>query len=89
MKIVDDNLVWMYEPSTTGINKDVETIITGDTDSGYVKVVRCKDCKHLKGKRDMCLHEDIRYRYVCGDFATFEPDEDFWCKYGERKTENA
>ena len=50
-----------------------------------VAVVRCKDCKHFKGKRDMCLQEDIRYRYVCGDFATFEPDEDFWCKYGERK----
>lgn len=57
-----------------------------------VRVVRCKDCMYfIKG---CCVQEDIRYGYVCGDNATtwiqslFEPDKDFWCKYGERKDKN-
>ena len=47
-------------------------------------IVRCKDCMYFKS--GWCMKEDIRYGYVCGDDATtFEPDEDFWCKYGERR----
>lgn len=78
MKIVDDNLVWMYEPSTTGINKDVETIITGDTDSDYVKVVRCKDCKHSKYRED---YDD----YECeASGCGLVNNADFYCADGER-----
>ena len=47
-------------------------------------IVRCRDCVYFKG--GMCMKEDIRYGYVWGeDYATFEPDEDFWCKFGERR----
>ncbi len=50
-------------------------------------IVRCRDCMYFKG--GMCMKEDIRYGYVWGeDYATFEPDEDFWCKYGERRKIN-
>jgi len=70
MSIIENN--WMYEPSTTGTNKDVETIIVGDTDSDYVKVVRCKDCKYHRG---YCRHLEL----------PFCPDDDFYCAYGERK----
>ena len=46
-----------------------------------IEVVKCKDCKHYG--RNWCLNEEMP---ICGDDATtFEPDEDFWCKYGERK----
>ena len=45
------------------------------------EIVRCKDCKYLK--RNWCLCEELP---ICGDDATtFEPDEDFFCKYGERR----
>lgn len=78
MKIVDDNLVWMYEPSTTGTNKDVETIITGDTDSDYVKVVRCKDCKFYDSKRTAGLNG---YCEVCRCYK----EAYGFCDCGERK----
>ena len=45
-------------------------------------IVRCKDCIHYS-KRGRCLCEELP---ICGDDATtFEPDEDFWCKYGKRR----
>jgi len=44
-------------------------------------IVKCKDCMHYK--RGWCLNEELP---IYGDDATtFEPDEDFWCKYGERR----
>ena len=47
--------------------------------------VRCKDCIHYS-KRGRCLCEELP---IYGDDATtFEPDEDFWCKYGKRKENN-
>ena len=73
MKIVDDNLVWMYEPST---------IITGDTDSDYIKVVRCKDCKY----RDRKTYINVVRRDLF--FCNLHKEEvwatDF-CSYGERE----
>ena len=63
---------------------DVEEIKEYLSSNDVVEVVRCKDCMYFK--RGWCMNEDIRYGYVNGDDATtFEPDEDFWCKYGERK----
>ena len=50
----------------------------------FFELVRCKDCKHYG--RNWCHNEEMP---ICGDDATlFEPDEDFWCKYGERKKQN-
>ena len=46
-----------------------------------VEIVRCKNCKHYKG--DRCLCEELP---ILGDDMTeFFPDDDFFCKYGERK----
>lgn len=45
-----------------------------------VEIIRCKDCKSFKGG---CCAK-------CGDdTTTFEPDKDFYCKYGERKETDA
>lgn len=79
MSIIDNN--WIYKQSTTGINKDVETIITGDTDSNYVEVVRCKDCIHwLKDNKPSNKPE---YR-LCEYYRGYK-NQDGFCDFGERK----
>ena len=61
MTIVDDN--WIYKQTTTGTNRDVETIITGDTDSDFVKVGSCKDCIWHEGWGEICY----KYGYEARD----------------------
>lgn len=65
-----------YEQSTIGVNRDVETIITGNTDGDYVKVVRCKDCKYVWEHENGC--------YECG-YGFCEVRADFFCADGERR----
>lgn len=40
-------------------------------------IVRCKDCRYFRTKPNHCSK-------LCSD----DIDEDFYCKYGERKTKN-
>ena len=85
MNIMGDN--WMYEPTVTGIHNakyfkyDREYNLVPIYDDSVVEVVRCKDCKYYK--RESCLNEDMP---ICGDDMTsFNPEDNFYCKYGERK----
>lgn len=81
MIIIDDN--WIYKQSTTGINKDVKIIITGDIDSDYVKIVRCKNCKYEQYRHysRFCINEN-------GKCYGLEVTEDFYCADGERRDTN-
>lgn len=69
--------------TTTGVNRDVETIITGDTDGDYVKVVRCKDCKYNYGIANNC--DFSKSDIVCTLWESDGFDESDYCSHGERK----
>ena len=50
-----------------------------------VEVVRCKDCKHAtfySCKNDAC------YKAILCEYQIGPEDENFFCSYGERRTEN-
>ena len=84
---------WNYEPSKCDGRPcigDCDECNYEESGADIIKVVRCKDCMYFIG--GCCVQEDIRYGYVCeygdvcgDDMTTFEPDEDFWCKYGEKR----
>ena len=51
---------------------------------GLVKVVRCKDCKRWKDPRDYeCPYHKSGDPYIDDD-----PEEDFFCKLGERREDD-
>ena len=85
----DCGITWCpaYLPRNTSNTIDVNTIITDDTDSDYVKVVRCKDCKHygpakfdIDGSTMYCNHPQM--------FTCYPIDPDFYCEYAERRETN-
>ena len=49
-----------------------------------VEVVRCKDCKHYHWEQEPCHGKIIRY---C-DVLSREVWKEFFCSYGERRTDN-
>ena len=50
------------------------------------KLVRCKDCKHNPKYTDDYMYG--RCVFCCeDDYYSVEPDDDFYCGYGERKGE--
>ena len=84
----DCGITWCpaYLPRNTSNTIDVKTIITDDTKNNYVKVVRCKDCKHsIKKNYDV----DISYEYLCVLKSTVthleEHEANYFCADGERK----
>ena len=54
-----------------------------------VEVVRCKDCKHCKKYRNRL--DPMLNRQLCVRLDTYGwgVDEDDFCSYGERRTEDA
>ena len=56
------------------MNRDVETIITGDTDSDFVKVVRCQNCVHHYNGNCFRIEK-----------VTLSVNADDYCSRGERK----
>lgn len=76
-----NQLIRLWNEEIADINKNEVPTANG------IDIVRCKDCMYFSSSGiGWCMNDDIRYGYVNGDDATtFEPDEDFWCKYGKRK----
>ena len=56
---------------------DVNTIITDDTNTDLVVVVRCKDCKHWMTASGLCKW--------FSKFGTVTTKHNDFCSYGERK----
>ena len=52
-----------------------------------LKVVRCENCKHYSLFRHCKLHSTEPDQY--GQGAMFFVEKDFFCKYGERRTNDA
>lgn len=50
--------------------------------SAQSEIIRCKDCKYRNYYYCTCHHWD------CDQFIYPEVDEDNYCSYGERRTEN-
>lgn len=56
----------------------------------YNAKVKCANCEYYYKDEDdgkgLCDNNRI-YKLIGGDFidVVFEPDEDFWCAYAERK----
>lgn len=79
----------MPDNGNYGINaRAVRDAVVGAKVVDAVEVVRCYKCKHsrtYKCKVDpmynslMCYKDDVTVRFV---------EDDFYCAYGERKTEN-
>lgn len=59
--------------------KDVNTIISNDTDSDYVKVVHCKDCKYYKSYCD-------KYKSFCAYHITEYDKHNGECSYIGKRT---
>lgn len=55
--------------------------------SGYVKVVRCKECVYYEMLNNNEHYCDAIYRNLSGDdeWVDFEPPEDHFCAYGVRR----
>ena len=76
----------MSEPMKVKVELEVQdiadAIIRKLTEDGtLVEVVRCKDCKRWKDPHDgECPYHATGDPYLDGD-----PEEDFFCAYGERK----
>jgi len=82
----------MYEISVPVRNMNV--CFPSLEEMGYVRVVRCKDCKHQPRKHWICDEYEVvppknkegKRDYTC--LYTQEyiiPDNNFYCAYGERK----
>jgi len=89
------NVVWCdhYTGEDCGITwcpaQDVNTIITSDTNSDYVKVVRCKDCKHSI-KKDYDVPASYEYLCILKSTVTHleEHEADYFCADGDRRDTN-
>ena len=99
MSCKDCGITWCPAHPISNISntKDVNTIITDDTNSDYVKVVRCKDCKFYTSYYDMfkpyydCpTTEDEKHNGQCSYIGKRtgvfdEVNENDFCSHGERK----
>lgn len=55
----------------------IEGVIAEQPIADVAKVVRCKDCERFRTKPN-----------YCGKLAVDDVEEDFYCCYGERMTDN-
>lgn len=65
--------------------EDDDSIPNVATAVDFVEVVRCKDCKHATFyvcKNDAC------YRGIICEYQIGTDDENFFCSYGERRTDD-
>lgn len=68
-------------------------IVKTEPSADVVEVVRCKDCAYyikVKSFSKEFGYCDAIYQRLEGDLigVTFQPDEDYFCAYGERKVSN-
>ena len=69
-------------PDKKGTSYNLEVV----TDADFVKVVRCKDCKHKDVLPDVYgIGKEALYCHAIKHYVV----HDFFCKYGEKVTDNA
>jgi len=73
------------------VKMDMDAIVARLKDDDFVHVVRCKDCKHRPyededGDVYAPSWDDLICPYLCEDsYYNWMPEDDFFCKRGERK----
>lgn len=72
-----------FERCLRGFSEEIRKQIDNST-ADVVEVVRCKDCKYRSTRDCKMWYQCV----ICGDYHSWERD-DYYCSYGERRSEDA
>ena len=80
-----DKLIAEYDKVHIGPPGGARKLMVDAPTADVVEVVRCKDCKHAtfySCKNDSC------YKGIICEYRIGTDDENFYCSYGERRTDD-